>query len=59
MNPGFDMDLDAAAYRPTFKFDAEARFAIRLTAEAVRGQRRINHFFLLLTEKSRARPFRL
>ena len=34
VNPGVDMDPDAAVHRPTLKFDAEARFAIRLTAEA-------------------------
>ena len=40
------MNPDAAAHKPTLKFDADARFAIRLHAEAAWGQRR-----------SPARPF--
>ena len=34
------MNPDAAAHKPTLKFDADARFAIRLHAEAAWSQRR-------------------
>ena len=33
------MDPHAAVHRPTLKFDADARFAIRLTADTASGQR--------------------
>ena len=32
--PGLDMNPDATPHKPTLKFDADARFAIRLYAEA-------------------------